>query len=369
MKIAIDISQIAYPGTGVSRYTKNLVDNLLEIDRVNEYVLFAASLRSRRLISELSNEWAKKKNVTLRIFPYPPLLLESLWNRFHLCPIESMIGNIDIFHSSDWLQPPSRAKKVTTIHDGAIYRFPGSFKVKGGHDIVKNQKRRMRWVREECDLVMVDSEATRTDAIKYMGINNNKLRVVYLAAENRFRSAKEEVIKSVLKKYSITNPYAVCVGTIEPRKNLKGVIKALDYINQPLTLVVAGKFGWGEGIFPRDQRIKILGYVSDDDLVALYSGADCFVYPSFYEGFGIPILEAMKCGCPVVTSKRGSLPEIAGEAAIYVDPKKPADIASGIKDALRRKRELSLKGFKQSAKFNWEKTAKEVLSVYRSLVG
>lgn len=168
MRIGIDISQMAHPGTGVAGYTKNLVENLLAIDRENEYVLFFSSLRKKP--PELPG---------VRSFKIPPILLEILWNRLHLFSIDWLIGKVDVFLSSDWLQPPTRAKKVTTLHDLIIYRYPGSFGKKGGHDIVGNQQKRLKWVKKECDLIICDSKATREDAMEILKIPGEKLKVVY----------------------------------------------------------------------------------------------------------------------------------------------------------------------------------------------
>jgi glycosyltransferase involved in cell wall biosynthesis len=181
MKIGIDISQIVHEGTGVASYTENLVKNLLKIDSKNQYILFGASFRARgKLKFMLSNYHATGcGSCSVKIYPIPPLILEFLWNKLHIFPIEWLIGKVDVFLSSDWLQPPTKAKKVTTIHDLIVYKYPESFEVKGGHNIVTNQKRRIKWVARECDSVLCDSKATKKDAMEILGIEGNKLRVIY----------------------------------------------------------------------------------------------------------------------------------------------------------------------------------------------
>ena len=165
MRIGIDVSQMAYKGTGVANYTKNLVKNLLRIDQENEYVFFFASLR--RKPPRLPN---------LRAFRIPPTLLEFLWNRLHLFPIEWFIGKVDVFLSSDWTQPPTlKAKKVTTVHDLSPWKYPRTFPSK----IVAVHKRRMKWVKKECEAIICDSKATKRDMIKILGIPRSKLKVVY----------------------------------------------------------------------------------------------------------------------------------------------------------------------------------------------
>lgn len=175
MKVGIDISQIAYQGTGVANYTKNLVKNLLKIsakggpasgrDKKNEYVFFFSSLRRK-----------PPKLPHLRAFKIPPTILEFLWNRLHICPIEWFIGKVDVFFSSDWMQPPTlKAKKVTTIHDLSVWKFPEAFHSK----IVAVHKRRMRWVKKECDAIICDSQATKKDVREILKIPERKIKVIY----------------------------------------------------------------------------------------------------------------------------------------------------------------------------------------------
>lgn len=165
MKIGIDISQMAFPGTGVASYTKNLVEKLLAIDQKNEYVLFFASLH--RPAPNLPG---------VRAFKIPPTFLEFLWNRLHICPIEWFLGPVDVFFSSDWTQPPTiKAKKVTTIHDLTPWLFPAAMHPK----IVATHKRRMKWVKKECDFIICDSQATKKDVMRILRIPEKKLKVIY----------------------------------------------------------------------------------------------------------------------------------------------------------------------------------------------
>jgi len=372
MKIGIDISQIVYQGTGVATYTQKLVENLLRIDRKNQYLLFGSSFRQKKYLSSLAHSitpvyWSGEK----KIYSLPPIFLEYLWNRLHIFSIDTLIGKSDVFHSSDWLQPPTKAKKVTTIHDLTIYKHPESFISRGGHDIVLNQKRRLSWVKRECDRVIVDSKATERDVIEILKIPKEKLRVIYLAADKNFRPQKIKKIEKVKRKYKIKKDYLLAVGTYEPRKNFKRVVEAFRLLdNKKLELVIVGKFGWGK--LPSDfkhqtSNIKFLGFVPTGELPALYSGSSCFVYPSLYEGFGLPVLEAMACGCPVVTSGRGSLLEIAQNTAVLVDPLKTEDIAKGIARAVEEREVLREKGLKKASQFSWEKTACQTLEVYQEL--
>jgi len=187
MKIGIDISQIVFERTGVANYVRNLVENLVKIDKENEYVLFFSSLR-RKLPSFFINELTNSR-VKIREFKFPPTLLDFLWNRLHIFPIEWFIGGVDVFLSSDWVQPPTvKAKKVTVIHDLIALKYPEEthprteFRLKNliiSPNIVEIQKRRLKWVKKECDLIICDSEATKKDAMEILGIEEGKLRVVY----------------------------------------------------------------------------------------------------------------------------------------------------------------------------------------------
>ena len=357
MKIGIDISQIAFPGTGVATYTKNLVAQLLKIDTRNQYVLFASSLRQQQAF----------KDFPAKVFPFPPTLTEFIWNQLHIFPIENLIGKVDVFHSSDWTQPPTKAKKVTTIHDMIVYKFPESSHSK----IIATQKRRLEWVKKECDLIIADSQATKKDIIEILRVPENKIKVVYLAAGEEFRPQSEDEINRVKQKYHLEKSYVLAVGTREPRKNLDRVAEAFSKLkSKNVELVIAGKSGWGNDNFIRQtggSNLKLLGYVPQEDLPAHFAGAACFVYPSLYEGFGVPILEAMACGCPVVTSNVSSLPEVGGKAALYVDPTSLDDIADKIDSAIRSRDNLTKVGLAQAKKFSWKKTAQETLNIYEEL--
>lgn len=177
MKVGIDISQIAFKGTGVSEYVKQLIKNLLKIDKQNEYILFGASLRRKREFNEYFNTVLYlSRRVTLRVLPIPPVLLNILWNWLHILPIEWFIGNIDVFISSDWTQPPTlKAKKATILYDLIVYKYPKETAEK----IVATQKRRLSWVKRECDVIFCISEATKMDAMEILGIEEKKLKVIY----------------------------------------------------------------------------------------------------------------------------------------------------------------------------------------------
>ena len=368
MKIGIDISQTAYFGTGVAAYTRLLVASLLEIDRNNQYVLFAGSWRRRGVLTKYLKSLPTNANFHPAVLPLPPTALDLIWNKLHIVGVERFVGKVDIFHTSDWTEPPAKAKKVTTIHDMLVYKYPEYL----NRRIVETQKRKLAWVKKEAAAILTDSVATKLDVIKYLKIPEEKIHVVYLGvAINYYPRPKDEVARVKLK-YGITGEYILAVGTREPRKNLDriktsfGKLKLKDY-----TLAISGAYGWGKDIMP-DDNVKLLGYVDETDLPAIYTGATGFIYPSLYEGFGLPVLEAMACGVPVVTANSGSLAEITGDLAITVDPEAETDIAVGIDKVINlsaaKRTEISDAGRKHAGRFTWKKTAEQTLKVYNSVL-
>jgi len=353
MRIGIDISQIVYQ-TGVSRYTAELVENLLKIDQKNQYVLYAGSLRQRQILKAFVAKLPRK--VKLVLSPFSPKLADLVFNRCNL-PINRLIGNVNVFHASNWMIPKIECPIVTTIHDLTFLKFPEEHLP---YYIAAHKRHLFR--AKKAQVVITVSQATKRDLINE-GFATDKIHVVYEAAGSMFKPVKAAVVKA---KYQLTKPFILSVGTREPRKNIKRLIQAWKPLRRQYDLVIVGQFGWGEKtqVLP---GIKLLGFVPDEDLVGLYSGAQAFVYPSLYEGFGLPVVEALSCGCPVVTSNVSSLPEIGGEAAIYVDPLSVAAITSGIKTALESTSKLRRLGLEQAKKFSWEKTARETLKIYREV--
>jgi len=370
MKIGIDVSQIVY-GTGVSFYTSSLVENLLKIDKTNEYRLLAGTLRQSDFFKSYFNSLKDFKNAKGKIVSFPPTLADFFSNRLHLLPIESFLGKIDVFHSSDWSQPSTKAVKITTIHDFGFLKFPAT-----AHPKIKSvMARRFKWVKKEADMVIAISESTKKDIIEILNISEQKIKVVYEAAPDDVIQIKDQKkINQIKDKYKLDGDFLLSVATLEPRKNLKRIILAFQKIKRDfpsMKLVIAGKSGWDQGlneiIRQKQSDIVFTGYINRDDLLALYSSTSCFVFPSLYEGFGLPILEAMKCGAPVVTSNVSSMPEVAGQAGVLVDPLSVEEITQGIKKAIGDKEGLAKKGFKQADSFSWEKTAKETLKVYEEV--
>ena len=373
MKICIDISQIVY-GTGVSNYTNDLVENLLKIDHNNQYKLFGYSLRLNNNLREYKKKFLGYENVEFRIIHIPISAMTILWNRLHIVPIEKFVGEFDLLHSSDWIQPPvrsSKAKKITTVHDMAVYLFSSFFPSK----ILENQKRRMNFVINEVDRIISVSQSTKDDIEKFLKVPTKKINVISLASSPIFKPQDEEKINVVLNKFKIKKPFILSVATQEPRKNIQILLDVFEQIVKKranVSLVLSGKYGWGPGL-RSSENVIWTDYVSKEDLVVLYSSCRVFVYPSLYEGFGLPILEAMACGAPVITSNNSSMVEIAKEAAILIDPRSEGQLTKAIDMVL----DLNLDNYQKMVKaslerarqYSWAKTARETLKVYEEVAG
>jgi len=354
MKIGIDISQIVYE-TGVSTYTLNLVRNLLETDKANSYLLFGGALRK---ISNIKDKIAKiKGDYQLKTLPFPPTLADWIWNRLHILPIEIFTGRLDVFHSSDWSQPPSRTFKVTTIHDLSPLKFSKMLHSR----IVAVHKKRLELVKKEVDRIIVPSKATKKDLIAY-GFSQEKIRLIPEAADPIFKPAQKSQIKNLKRKYKIDKDYLLAVGVGE-RKNSQRIIEAFKEIkeNHKLKLIILGN---PYGKLKQDKDVIFIGHASFEEMPAFYSGAIALIYPSLYEGFGLPILEAFACHCPVVTSDVSSMPEVTGKAAVLVNPWQIGSIVLGIKEVLKNRDKYIKLGQKRLKKFSWQKTAQLTIKVY-----
>lgn len=376
MIIGIDVSSVMY-GTGVGNYTLNLVQNLLKIDKSNQYKLFFSSLR-QPLPPEIE-KLSVYKNVTIHKFKLPPLALDILWNRLHILPIELFIGKCDIFHTSDWTQPPTiKAKTITTIHDLVPFMYPQWSHPKN----IATHKRKMSWAIKQCQNFICVSENTKKDLVKtFPKINPNKISVIYEAAEKKYSDfLKLSKTVQTQKKNKIKNLYdldkfVLVQGTREPRKNLMNLSLAFEkfvaaYPKSKIVLAITGKLGWGQGVESKSPHIKILGYIPEKDMVALHSSAMVLATPSFYEGFGMPLVKSLFVGVPVLVSDNSSLSEIAGNSGVLVNPSSVQSIYLGLKKILtnsKLRHQLSQNAIKRSKLFSWQKTAKHTLDIYNKL--
>jgi len=348
LKIAIDISQIVY-GTGVSVYTRKLIETLLTLDRENEYVLFAGAFRRRQEILEAFPN--------SKVFPIPPIAADFIWNRLHTFPIEKLIGEVDVLHTSDWSEPPSSSFKVTTVHDLYPLKFPRLVHSK----TLEVHKRRLYWVIKESKRIIVPSVSTKNDLVD-LGVREDIIRVIPEAPS--MKKVDEEKVLEIKKKYQIREDYFISIG-VTPLKNTKKIIKAFHLATpgKDLKLIIAGRPS-GIKIEP-ERNVRILGHIPQSDLAALLSGSRGLIFASLYEGYGIPILDGFTCEVPVITSNIGSMPEVAGNAAELVDPNSVNSIAEGIAKVVRGGKGLIDKGKLRVRNFSWEKTAQMTLDVYK----
>jgi glycosyltransferase involved in cell wall biosynthesis len=378
MTIGIDIRSLAGGAyTGVGEYTRNLLENLIAVDSSIEFKLFFNAQSYSPDIDFLKNAG----NVKWYFFRYPNKYFSATTRILGAPKIDKMIGGCDVFFSPHFIASPTTkgCKKVVTFHDLSFERYPEFF-----------DKQRMLWhfsnrpqkQAQEADKIIAVSESTAYDLSDIYKIDPRKISVVYSGSNEGFGEhiAPKELWR-VQAKYQLPKNFILSLSTIEPRKNVQGTIKAFEifkeyYGENNVSLIIAGKPGWlCRDIFsaieksPYKSKIKYMGFIDDQDKPALYKLAKIFVYPSIYEGFGLPPLEAMAMGTPIVTSACSSLPEVVEDAAIMVDPFRISDIAWAMNEILSDEelaRFLSEKGIAQARKFSWQKCAKETLEVLTS---
>lgn len=342
IRVGMDISQLAHRG-GVATYTKNLSDGLSGISSL-EMVYFYSSLRS-----------AYKGNLpNIKSYKIPPILFEILFNRLRNLPIENFIGPVDIFHSSDWTQPPSKAKKVTTYHDVVPLKYPEWSHPK----IVDVHKRRLRLVEKEIDMVIAVSESTKKDLLEVSRIPEDKITVIHEgptipnSITLQGDALEPDKIRRFREKYNLPEKFVLAIRGIGERRNLRRIKEACKDYN----LVIAG---------------QSLPWLSVEELELLYASAEVLLFCSLYEGFGIPILDAFSAGLPVITSSVSSMPEVGGDGALYVDPYSVDDINEKLNTLFTDKKlrdEMVQKGFERVKQFSWEKAVLKTTDVYKMLV-
>lgn len=360
MKIGIDISQAVYKGTGVGRFVEGLIKAICTYDESNEWIFFFSSLRLN-LKKELE-QLIQQKGFKLLKFRFPNSLLSSLWNDLHVLNIDSFTGNLDLFITSDWVEPPSKSKKATVIHDLSVFRFPETVDKK----ILETQKKRLRWVEKESSIIFTDSESTRKDVLKFFPNIKSSVFTIYPGVD--VNSSKKSV--DIFNRLKIKKDFMLTVGKLEPRKNLKRLLEAFEKAKTSnIDLVIVGEYGWGEKITP-NKNVKVLGYVDEETLSSLYKSCLFFIYPSLWEGFGYPVVEAMKHRAAVATSDTSSLKEIAEGYGLLFNPTDVDDIVQTIKLLSTNKKlrdELKRKSLKRATDFTWKKYYSEMINVLKEL--
>ncbi len=288
-----------------------------------------------------------------------PYLYET-WLRFGRPEVERATGPVDVTHATTLIPAPTRAPLVVTLHDLAFLHDPSHFTRHGVRVFHDSLRRIIR----HADLVLCSSQATMDDALA-AGIGSDRLRLVSLGVEAG--AVADEDVARVRRRFGLPDRYLLFVGTVEPRKNLRGLAAAVARLPEPMPLVVAGAEGWGDVGIDAPVDLRFLGFVPSADLRPLYAGAHVFCYPSEREGYGLPVLEAMAQGAPVVTSAGTATEETAGGAAVLVDPRDVDDIARGIVEAATRRSELSAKGIARAREHTWRATAASTAQAYRDV--
>lgn len=355
MKIAIDVQTTLGQKTGFGFYVKNLTENLKKIDRENQYFLLKPKME-HDLSAPKRFVWDQNK-------------VPKLARKYHADILHQPCFSAPVFHSG--------MKVVVTIHDLIAILF--------GQDIPFFSRQFFsKWMPfsyKFADSIIAISEHTKKDIIKFLGFPEDRIKVIYsAAAEEFYKKISRDKIKSIKAKYQTSENYLLHTGTLNPRKNLEFLIRVFSKVIKDFpsyNLVIAGKKGWYyDGLFKLvdqlDLKRKVIftGYIPDEDAPALYQGSSLFVFPSLYEGFGLPPLEAMSSGVPVVASNTSSLPEVVGNGGILLSPHDTSAWIKAIKKMLKDesfRKKMNKLAIDQSRKFSWEKCARETLNVYKEL--
>ncbi|NJP04239.1 MAG: glycosyltransferase family 4 protein [Chloroflexaceae bacterium] len=382
MIVGVDYTAAAWQGAGIGRLTRELIRSVVELDRSITYRLFFAAgglPKNSPYLHDLRQMCEQFPHVCAFPLPFSPRVLTIIWQRLRLrLLVEHLVGRIDVVHAPDFVLPPTRAHTILTVHDLTFLRHPECFEPSLQHYLVEVVPRSL----DRADTILADSQATAVDLTSFLGIHPQRIQVIYPGVSEQFRPLPAEQTEAVRKRLGLPNYFLLFVGTLEPRKNLVRLLEAYHcLLNEaslsPLPdLVIAGRRGWlYEGIFDAVDRLGLrsrvlfLDFVADGDLPALYNLARVFVYPSLYEGFGLPVIEAMACGTAVVTANVASLPEAAGEAAILVNPENIGSIMDGILEALTQSEHLASIGKDHVCRFNWGTSAQRLLTCYRQVAG
>lgn len=372
MTIAIDYTPAYEQGGGIGRYARGLVDGLASVDNVNDYRLFVAGLASgdngQLPVAGGNFAWCGTR--------ISPRNLARLWHRLRIpLVVELFTGPINLFHATDFVLPPllSSTKSILTVHDLSYVRVP---------DVATPSLRRyledvVPRSLNRADYILADSDATRSDIIDVYGVSDARVQTFYCGISSFFSPSLLDM--TTRNYYGIPQgiPFLFSIGTVQPRKNYGRLIEALAIIRSrgyDIDLVIAGGKGWLEDPIyaaiettQMKQHVHFIGYAEEKDLPSLYSAAECVVFPSLYEGFGFPVLEGMACGTPVITSNVSSLPEVAGDAALMIDPYDVEALTDAIQKVLDNsdlRAQMIQRGFEQAKLFTWERSARELRQIY-----
>ena len=376
MRIGLDGKLLSLRAGGIGRYAINLTRAMLAAapahNRDLEFIVFTGPQTSRRVMEELrgrcDEHFLNARSSVLRSLALIPAALRRM--------------RIDVFHGMDHVGIPfvgGTGKYVVTVHDVIPLILPHTFTPRH-RAIVRLALAR---VRRKADLIIVPSQAVERDVVERLGVREDRVAIVAHGCEPRFQpTADGPAQRAAAARYGLPPRYVLAVGTLEPRKNLITLLRAYARLraaagDRPPGLVLAGARGWLDSPIYQtvrslglDEVVRVPGFIDDDDLPAVYRGAEMLAFPSLREGFGLPLLEAMACGVPVVASNTSALPEVAGDAALLVDPHDVDALAAAIGRVLRDealRRRLRLAGIARAGQFSWEKAARQTLDAYAAL--
>jgi glycosyltransferase involved in cell wall biosynthesis len=356
MRIVIDVTPLAMPLTGIGNYVLGMVRGLREAGPEHEVVAFATvGPRGKRRIAEALD--GLPAQTRLRIFPPSAHIWRTAWSWLGHPSVETLAGRLDVFHFSDWMYPAQRSGvRATTIHDLVPIHFPEWVHPRTH----RMHGRKYRHAARSADVVVVNSTFTAADVEETLRVPRERITVAPPAVDPGFTPDGPSA--------ELGGPYVLTVSTLEARKNLDTLVQAIKIVREQrpeLRLAVAGAEGWQAPLL-QDDWIDALGFVDDEQLRRLYRGASVFVYPSYYEGFGLPVVEAMASGTPVLASAHPSLDDASGDAAVRADPKSPEEFAQGIERTLEDSEGPVARGLAHSGRFTLRAMGDAVLRGYQA---
>lgn len=379
MHIAINATTVGLDKTGIGNYIVPLIRALSKVDSHNHYTIlrwyfpsFGAGDSNIVGADELIAEITEENNFEIGWCPYHPH-----WEQLCL-PTELMKRYIDVYHSPSFVLPLMRpCKMVVTFHDATPKLFPENL----GTEVSNYYDKWSGISARHADAIICNSQNTAKDLIKYYHVPKDKVEVTYIAAAPQYCLLDNVDLTAIQEQYGLNSPYILYVGTIEMRKNIRLMLEAFALIKKnrdiPHQMLLVGKAREHFDIlkiiteFDLSKDVILAGYVPDEELPILYNGADLFVYISLYEGFGLPPLEAMHCGTPVVVSNVSSLPEVVGDAAVMVEPYNVNEVAEGIYKVLADEKLCSVlkaRGLQRAQMFSWKKIARQTLNIYNQVM-
>jgi len=375
LKIVVNAIPLLSAKTGIGYYTYRLFKTLLQVDTANEYIFFYGKSFRKDLLGQAPSSSLMIKKQIKNIFKRPYYLPQLIFNSYFL--YKGLIRHFDIYHETNYIPFRFKGKIITTVCDLSILLFPETHPKERLDHFGRYFHERVHW----SERIITLSDYIKNEVVQHLGISPSRITSIPLAADEKFGVLEKNEVNNWLQNKGYPTDYILYIGAIEPRKNLKLLIKAFNNIRNEFKaryfLILAGPKSW---LHEEDfrlienlgikNRIIMPGYIPDGDLGYLYNGSKLFVFPSLYEGFGLPPLEAMACGVPVITSNASSLPEVVGDAGILVDPHRVNELTEAMHLVLSNenlREEMREKGLNRAKMFSWKKCARATRKVYEEV--